>query len=273
VIAAAALQSDSGLSRAEARVLLAFVLRKPIEALIARPQQAVADVAATQFARLAARRRLGEPIAYLVGAKEFYGRTFAVAPAVLIPRPETERLVELALDRVRRMSAPRVLDLGTGSGCIAITLALECHAARVVAVERSADALAVARRNAQCLGAAVEFVGSDWYANVEGIFDLIVANPPYVAAGDVHLPALHHEPPGALAAGPDGLADLRRIIAGGSAHLRPGGWLAVEHGHDQGLAVRDLFAAAAFVDIETHRDAAGIDRVCIGTRPGCVATG
>lgn len=264
---AGALLAGSGLARAEARRLLACALDVPIEALIAHPEQGVDAAAAARFTQLAARRRAGEPIAYLVGRREFYGRPFAVAPGVLIPRPETELLVELAVVQLRALPAPRVLDLGTGSGCIAITLALECRAAQVVAAERSAAALAVARRNAQALGASVEFVASDWYEAVAGDFEVIVANPPYVADGDPHLPDLRHEPRAALVAGADGLAELRRIVAGAPARLRAGGWLAVEHGHDQGAAVRTLFADAGFVAIETHRDAAGIERVCSGRHP------
>ena len=265
---AAALLADSGLSRAEARLLLASVLAVPIESLIAHPEQTIEDEVAARFAHLAERRAQDEPIAYLVGAKEFFGRPFAVSPAVLIPRPETESLVQLALNRLLRLPAPTVLDLGTGSGCIAITLALECPAATVVAVDRSAEALAIAGANAQRLGANVDFAASDWYANVDGVFDVIVANPPYVAAGDAHLPALRHEPQFALVAGADGLADLRRIIAGAPAYLRPGGWLAVEHGYEQAAAVRELFARSELGEIVSYRDSAGIERVCAASASG-----
>ena len=263
----AELLASAALPRTEARLLLASVLGVPIESLIARPQQPVDSATAARFATLAARRARGEPVAYLLGEKEFYGRRFAVSPAVLVPRPETELLVELALPRLRLRPAPNVLDLGTGSGCIAITLALECPGATVVAVDRSADALAVARANARRLGATVEFLPGDWFEAVGGRFDLIVANPPYVAAADPHLAGLLHEPQHALSAGADGLADLRRIVGGAPAHLKLGGTLAVEHGHDQGAAVRALFARAGFAGIETHRDLAGIERVCTGTLP------
>lgn len=257
----------SALPRAEARLLLAAALGKPVESLLARPEQAVEEDAAARFAAMARRRAQGEPVAYLLGEKEFYGRRFAVSPAVLVPRPETELLVELALRRLRSQPAPRVLDLGTGSGCIAVTLALECAAATVVAVDRCADALALASANAQRLGARVEFVQGDWYELVGGRFDLIVANPPYVAAADPHLDGLQHEPRRALVAGPDGLADLRRIVAGAPGRLNSGGTLAVEHGYDQGAIVRGLFARAGFAGIETHRDLAGIERVCTGMMP------
>jgi len=261
------LLAESPLPRAEARLLLAVVLEVPVETLIARPERAVDDAAAARFATLAARRAQGEPVAYLLGRKEFFGRRFAVSPAVLVPRPETELLVELALERLRTRPQARVLDLGTGSGCLAVTLALECPQAAVVAVDRAADALAVARSNAQRLGARVEFASGDWYAAVGGRFDLIVANPPYVAAADPHLAELRHEPQHALVAGDDGLADLRRIVGGAPAHLTGGGWLAVEHGHDQGASVRELFARAGFTAVETHRDLAGIERVCSATMP------
>jgi len=253
------------LPRTEARLLLAAVLGVPVEALIAWPERIVDDEGAARFAHLAARRAQGEPVAYLLGEKEFHGRRFEVTPAVLVPRPETELLVELALSCLRDRRAPRVLDLGTGSGCVAVTLALECPAATVLAVERSADALAVARRNAQRHGARIGFLLGDWYANVSGRFDAIVANPPYVPAADPHLHALRHEPHCALVAGPDGLADLRRVVAGAPAHLGAGGSLAVEHGHDQGDSVRRLFAQGGFIEVETHCDLAGIERVCAGT--------
>lgn len=262
--AAARLLAESGLSRLEARSLLAAVLGVPIERLIGHPEQPVGAAAVQRFAALAARRLAGEPLAYLLGEKEFYGRRFAVSPAVLVPRPETELLVQLALDRLRSRPAARVLDLGTGSGCIAITLALESPPARVLAVDRSATALAVAAANARRLGAAVEFLRSDWFDAVTGRFDLIVSNPPYVAAADPHLPALRHEPRQALVAGADGLDDLRRIVAAAPAHLQAGGWLIVEHGHDQAADVRALYAQAGFVEIETACDLAGVPRVCSG---------
>lgn len=259
---AAALLEGSGLSRLEARRLLSHVLGVPIETLVAHPEHQVDGQAAARFRELVARRAQGEPIAYLVGEKEFYGRLFKVTPVVLIPRPETELLVQLALDRLRPLRAPRVLDLGAGSGCIAITLALECPGAEVVAVDRSSEALAVALENVERLGARIECLHSDWFEEVSGRFDVIVANPPYVAAGDSHLHALRHEPERALVAGDDGLTELRRIIAAAAAHLHADGWIGVEHGHDQGEAVRELFLRAGFTAIETHRDGAGIERVC-----------
>lgn len=262
---AAALLAASTLPHREARRLLAAVLAAPIESLIAHPQRAVDEGAAARFADLVARRLQGEPMAFLLGEKEFYGRRFAVTPAVLVPRPETELLVQLALARLKNLQAPRVLDLGTGSGCIAVTLALERRDAAIFAVDRSAAALAVARGNAQRLGARVDFLPGDWYSDAGGRYDMIVANPPYVAATDPHLGSLQYEPQHALVAGIEGLDDLRQIAAGAPAHLYPGGWLAVEHGHDQGVRVRELFARAGFVDIESHRDLAGLERVCAGS--------
>jgi len=265
VTTAAALLAASPLPRTEARRLLAVALGTTVEHLTARPEQPVVAEAAARFAALAGRRLAGEPVAYLLGTKEFYGRNFEVTPAVLVPRPETELLIDAALARLRNRATAQILDLGTGSGCIAITLALECPSARVVAIDRSAAALDVARRNAIELGAAVEFVPGNWYGSLARKFDLIVANPPYVAEADPHLQALRHEPRQALASGADGLDDLRQIIAGAPAHLRSGGWLGVEHGFDQGAAVRQLFAQAGFEAVSTLRDLAGLERVCCGT--------
>jgi release factor glutamine methyltransferase len=265
----AALLAGSGLPASEARALLALLLQRPREYLLAHPEIAVDAALGVRFDALAGARRDGVPLAYLLGEREFYGRSFSVTPAVLVPRPETELLVECALECLSGTSAatgmaPRVLDLGTGSGCIAISLALERPAAQVVAVDRSSAALDVARHNANALGARVEFLLGDWYAAVTGQFDLIVANPPYVAPGDPHLHALRHEPSAALVAADAGLADLRSIVTGAVRHLAPGGWLAVEHGHDQAAAVRELFAAQGFEDIASVRDLQGIERVVRG---------
>lgn len=260
------LLAQSNLPLREARSLLAHVLDTRREALIAHPERIVADNLCAAFEALAARRAGGAPMAYLLGVQEFYGREFEVNPAVLVPRPETELLVDATLAAVRAARAPHLLDLGTGSGCLAITLALERPDAVVTAVDRSAAALAVARRNADRLGARVAFVESDWYARVEARFDAIVANPPYVAAGDPHLPALRDEPLQALTDHADGLDHLRTIVAGAPEHLRTDGVLLVEHGFDQGSAVRALFDAARFVDVTMLRDAAGLERVCRGRR-------
>lgn len=260
-----ALLAGSGLPLLEARALLARCLDVPRERLVAHPEAAVAAAPAAAFTQAARRRATGEPLAYLLGEKEFYGRSFAVTPDVLVPRPETELLVDLGLARMRRTPRPRVLDLGTGSGCIAVTLALERPDARVTATDASTAALAVARRNAERLGAAVEVRRGDWYGAVaaDARFDLIVANPPYVAPDDPHLDALRHEPLTALTDGRDGLACLATIVAGARAHLARAGWLLVEHGFDQSTAVQALFRAAELVP-QSQPDAAGHLRVAFG---------
>ena len=249
----------------EARLLLLHVAAVTAAELAAHPERELAAGRLPEYMALLSRRLAGEPIAYLLGRREFYGRDFSVSPAVLIPRPETELLVELGRAILADRRPARVLDLGTGSGCLAITLALE-SGAEVIAADISAAALAVARGNAERLGAQVDFRLSDWFTAIDGDFDLIVANPPYIAEGDSHLTQgdLRFEPPAALASGSDGLAALRVIIAGARRFLRPEGRLLMEHGYDQGEAVAVLLAAAGFSDIEQHRDLAGIVRVSGG---------
>lgn len=223
-----------------------------------------------RFDELLARREAGEPLAYLVGSAFFHGLEFAVSPAVLIPRPDTEVLVEQALARARRLTSPRLLDLGTGSGIVAIVLARLCPSAVLTAVDVSAPALAVARANAARHDAPVRFLEGDWYAPLgDERFDLIVSNPPYVAAGDPHLRqnGLPFEPRDALTdglAGGDGLACIRIIIAGAHRHLSPGGELLIEHGYDQAVQVRELLDAAGFSDVGSWRDGAAIERVSGG---------
>ncbi len=260
------LLAASGLRRTEARALLASVLEQRREMLIAFDERSVSAADAGRFERLASRRRASEPLAYVLSEQEFYGRAFVVTPDVLIPRPETELLVEVVLQRMRDTDRPRLLDLGTGSGNIAITLACERPDAQILAVDVSETALKLAQLNAERLGARVEFALGGWFDAVAGEFDAIVANPPYVADGDPHLEELRHEPPEALRAGADGLSCLRPIIAGAPAHLAQGGWLMVEHGHDQATAVRDLFGAAGLTSIASARDLAGIERVTVGTK-------
>lgn len=261
------LLAGSGLPVAEARALLAHGLGVPRERLVAYPESPVDADRVAAFRAAAQRRAAGEPLAYLLGQKEFFGRDFAVTPDVLVPRPETELLVEIALGRLRLAARPRALDLGTGSGCIAVTLALEHPGARVTATDASDAALAVARRNAGRLGAEVEFRRGDWYDAVaaDARFDLIVANPPYVAPGDPHLEALRHEPEQALTDGRDGLACLEAIVAGAPSHLADDGWLAVEHGFDQSAAVQGLFRRAGLRP-QSRADLAGHLRVTFGTR-------
>jgi release factor glutamine methyltransferase len=213
---------------------------------------------------LLARRARGEPIAYLVGTKGFWSLELEVTSGVLIPRPETELVVELALARLG--DTDRVLDLGTGSGAIALAIAKERPRCRVTASDVSATALDIARHNAARLSLDARFIESDWFSAIEGRFDVIVCNPPYVAADDPHLGALVYEPRGALVAGHDGLGALRRVIADAPQHLVESGALIVEHGSTQGTAVRELFARAGFVAIATHRDLAGHERVTAGRR-------
>ncbi len=256
----AQLMAGSGLPTFEARALLAAVLALRREQLVARPELPVAAAQAARFTELVRRRIDGEPLAYLLGEREFYGRAFKVSPAVLVPRPETELLVEHALRWLRDRKAPRVLDLGCGSGCIAISIALERPDAQVVGVDRSAGALAMARANALALRAHVRWLESDWFSAVSDVFDLVVSNPPYIAAADPHLRALTHEPRDALTDGGDGLACLRSIVAGTPARLEQGGALLLEHGYDQGEAVRGLLAARGFDEVTTLTDLGGRDR-------------
>lgn len=265
----------SQLPRAEARRLLASLTGQPLTWFMAHGDDPANPDTAARFHTLAERRRAGEPLAYLLGQQEFYGRPFAVSPAVLIPRADTETLVETALEqllllRQQRRAVPlSLLELGTGSGIIAITLALEAPDTEVHAVERSPDALAMAQQNAKALGAhRIHWHAGSWWQALAcpRRFDLIVSNPPYIAANDHHLQQgdLRFEPPQALAAGPDGLDDLRIIIGGAPAHLSPGGWLLLEHGYDQETPVQALLRDAGFAEVFTRRDLAGQPRVSGG---------
>lgn len=269
-VAGALSEARRRLPASEARMLLQQVLGWSAARLAAHPEHALSAGEVAVYDQLVARRSGGEPMAYLSGYREFYGRDFQVSPAVLIPRPETELLVEVALRKCAARAAPQVLDLGTGSGCLAVTLALEIPSATVTAVDLSPAALAVASGNGLRLGARVEFLESDWLAAVSGRYDLIVGNPPYVAEGDPHLVQgdLRHEPPLALACGPDGLAAIRRIVADAPRYLEPGGWLFLEHGYDQAPTVAELLVAAGFATVEQYRDLAGILRVS----GGCLTT-
>ena len=307
----------SQLPRAEARRLLASLTGQPLTWFMAHGDDPADPDIAARFHTLAERRRAGEPLAYLLGQQEFYGRPFAVSPAVLIPRADTETLVETALEQLLLLRQQRrtvdvpgaeapalvsppaqthacqgqsradaqaphsntssrpahqplsLLELGTGSGIIAITLALEAPDTEVHAVERSPEALAVAQQNANTLGAhRIHWHAGSWWQALAcpRRFDLIVSNPPYIAANDHHLQQgdLRFEPPQALAAGPDGLDDLRILIGGAPAHLNPGGWLLLEHGYDQEAPVQALLRDAGFADVFTRRDLAGQPRVSGG---------
>ena len=261
----------SGLVPLDAQVLLAHAIGHDRTWLAAHAGEALPRAGADSFFALAKRRRDGEPVAYLTGVREFWGLALAVSPAVLIPRPETETLVELALARLPDDRDIAVLDLGTGSGAIALAIAHERPRATVIATDASADAAAVARANAQRLGLTnVEVRHGDWFAGLPNTrFDLIAANPPYVAAADPHLGEgdVRFEPRAALTPGDDGLAALRTIGGGARSYLARGGTLVVEHGYDQSAAVRALFAAAGFTDIVAARDLAGIPRVVAGIAP------
>jgi release factor glutamine methyltransferase len=258
------LVSASTLPTLEARALLAHQLGVARERLVTRPEQRVAPADMHGFAQLVERRKRGEPLAYLLGEKEFYGRMFAVSPAVLIPRPETELLVEIVL-ALGLSNEAHVVDLGTGSGCIGITLALEHAAWRITVTDMSQQAIGVARGNAEKWQAQnVTFRHGSWFSAVPGQrFDLIVSNPPYIAVGDPHLDTLPFEPMPALVAEGNGLACLQMIIEGAPSHLVPGGFLVLEHGHDQADAVRDLFATRGWCNLRTQADLAGIERVTL----------
>ena len=265
-----------GLDRLDAQLLLLHAIGRPDSDrawLLAHDGDPLAEPAADVFRLLSQRRAAGEPLAYIVGYKEFFGLRFGVDARVLVPRPDTETLVQWALEVAEKTAAEsvRVLDLGTGSGAIAVaiavTLAKNCqpaaHAATVHAVDASAAALAVAAGNARALQADVQFIESHWFEKVSGHYHVILSNPPYIASADPHLGALLHEPPEALTAGPDGLDDLRQIIAQAPAHLLPSAWLLLEHGYDQADTVRALLAQRGFVQVQSRQDLAGIAR-CSG---------
>lgn len=261
------------LPTSEARLLLGHVLQKPLAWLLAHDDEVLDEARLSAFKTLVTRRAAGEPVAYLLGYREFFGREFLTTPATLIPRPETELLVERVIEKVGagetaiKHKSRRILDLGTGTGCIAITLALECPGVLVCAIDASKAALDVAQANAQRLNANVRFLHSDWFAAVGGEkFDLIVGNPPYIAAEDAHLLQgdLRFEPLAALASGANGLDAIRHIIATAPAYLNSAGELWLEHGYDQAEAVRELLDSAGFLHIEQHCDLAGIVRVSGG---------
>ncbi len=259
--------------RLDARLLMQHLLGITHAQFLADPDRKLGGEEVEAFMTLVLRRERGEPVAYLLGEKDFYSRAFKVTADVLIPRPDTELIVTLALKRLKTLAWPRVLDLGTGSGAIAVTIACEHPEAAVVAVDVSPAALAVARENAERLGGKVGFIESDWFAALgDERFDLIVANPPYVAARDPHLlqDGLPFEPNLALTDGADGLSCIRRIVAAAPAHLQPGGQLLIEHGYDQAEAVRALLAAGPYAEISTWQDLSGNDRV---TGACCTDTG
>jgi len=267
-----------GLERLDAQLLLLHALGKPGDArawLLAHDTDVLPAQAAEDFRAMCLRRTAGEPVAYIVGQKEFFGLALKVDARVLVPRPDTETLVEWALERLQAPGlppVPTVLDLGTGSGAIALAIAHSLQAAgregKVSAVDASADALEVARGNAARLALGLEFIQSNWLEKVSGHFHLIVSNPPYIASSDHHLEALAYEPLAALASGTDGLDDIREIIKQAPGHLLPSGWLLLEHGYDQAEAVCALLDQAGFAQVQSRLDLAGIARCSGGLWPG-----
>jgi release factor glutamine methyltransferase len=265
----------TGVDRLDAQLLLGRLLQQPRAWLIAHDDHALEPALAQDFMAQLAERARGVPLAYLLGEREFHGLMLRVTPDVLVPRPDTELLVDWALEllAVLEHGAPAaehnapttVADLGTGSGAIALALKHARPSALVCAVERSPAALAVAHANGQRLGLPVQWLQGDWFAPLaDRRFDLIVSNPPYIDGADAHLAALHAEPIAALTPGPDGLAALRVLARDAPPHLQSGGWLVLEHGHDQGAAVRSLLQAAGLERVQTRRDLGGQERCTAG---------
>jgi release factor glutamine methyltransferase len=267
---ALALARTAGLDRLDAQLLLAHVVARPRPWVLAHDDAMLDGAQASAFGALIDRRAAGEPLAYIVGTKEFHGLSLYVDARVLVPRPETETLVDWAVELLRgplaALLVPAVIDLGTGSGAIAIAVKHAAPHAQMTAVDASAEALEVAVQNARSLSLPIACLHGDWWGAVPGErYDLALANPPYVAEGDAHLDALQHEPRLALTSGRDGLDAIRRIVDGAVRHIAPGGWLLVEHGHDQAAAVQDLLTAAGWADVASRADLAGIAR-CTGGR-------
>ena len=257
-----------GVDRLDTLMLLADILARSRTWLLAHDDAELSTEQASHLRVRLARRALGEPLAYLLGEKEFHGLMLKVDSNVLVPRPDTEVLVDWALALLAGMERPIVADLGTGSGAIALAVKHARPLATVAATDVSAAALGVARANAQRLALDIEFIeGSWWQAVPQRRFQLVLSNPPYIAGGDVHLAALTHEPALALTPGGDGLGALRSIVAGAAAHLEPGGWLLLEHGFDQAAAVQALLRERGFGGVQTRRDIAGLPRCSGGHRP------
>lgn len=271
VAQALAAARTAGVERLDAHLLLARVLDRPRTWLLAHDDAVLGADEAAAFNHDLARRSDGEPLAYIVGTKEFHGLWLMVDPRVLVPRPDTELLVDWAIDRLAAIGPSvrpvQVLDLGTGSGAVALAIKAACPDTDVLATDVSAAALQVATLNAMRLGLAVDFIAGSWWRAVaiDLRFDVVVSNPPYIAAQDDHLPALRHEPLQALTPGGDGLASLREIVADAGPRLRPGGWLLLEHGHDQAEAVRGMLNAQGYREVQTRVDIAGRPR-CTGGR-------
>jgi release factor glutamine methyltransferase len=273
VRAALAAARAQGVDRLDAQVLLSHHLQCAREWLIAHDDALVPAARAAAFAADAVRRADGVPLAYLTGKREFHGLELRITPDVLDPRPDTETLVDWALallgGELAPVAAPRVADLGTGSGAVALALKHGCPRARVLATDTSAEALELAHANALRLGLQVDFAQGDWWLAVAASapLHLVVSNPPYIREHDPHLAALRHEPRRALTSGADGLDAIRVIIAGAAGHLAPHGWLLLEHGHDQAAAVRGLLAAHGYEALGQRHDLAGHLRCSGGRRP------
>ena len=261
-----------GLARLDAQWLLLALLDRPAQDrawLLAHDEQTLPAPAAERWPGLIAQRSQGVPLAYLTGRKTFYDLDLQVDARVLDPRADTDTLVDWAVERVRELTSAAVLDLGTGSGAVALAIAHQCPQAQVSASDISADALAVAQANAQRLGLRVQFALGNWFTPWTGQrFDLIASNPPYVAEADPHWPGLRHEPRLALVAGPDGLDALRSLVSHASDHLHPGGWLLLEHGHNQADAVQSLLRAQGWQQVQSRLDEAGIRRCTGACTPG-----
>lgn len=258
-----------GLDRLDAQLLLLHALAKPNAErawLLAHDADELPETVADVFRSVSLRRAAGEPLAYIVGYKEFFGLRFSVDARVLVPRPDTETLVQWALDILKNVASPAVLDLGTGSGAVAIAVA-HSLACKVTATDFSEDALAIASQNARQLGVDVQFVHSYWFEKVSGHYHVIASNPPYIARADPHLAALAHEPLSALAAGNDGLSDIRQIVQRAPRHLLSGGWLLLEHGYEQASAVCELLSQHGFRQVQSRIDLAGIARCSGGQWP------
>ena len=260
-----------GLARVDAQLLLMWSLgRNPHDRawLIAHDDEPLPEAAAARWAKALQRRLDGEPVAYILGEQAFFGLNLRVGPGVLVPRPDTETLVQWALDLTPDQASVRCWDVGTGSGAIALALCRERPRWSITASDLSEEALRVAQDNAERLGFDVRWAQGPWLAAVPNeLFDLIVSNPPYIAEGDPHLRALHHEPLSALTAGADGLDDLRTLITQAPDRLSAGGWLLLEHGHDQAPAVRSLLSQAGFTQVNSRKDLAGIERCSGGHWP------
>ena len=259
-----------GLERLDAQLLLLHALgRQPQERawLLAHDLDALAATQQAAFDHAVHRRSVGDPLAYITGYKAFYGLNLSVDPRVLVPRPDTETLVDWALALLHGRSATRVIDLGTGSGAIALALKHARPDLAVSAVDYSHDALAVAQAKAERLKLHVRFNQGSWLSDIPGRFDLLAANPPYIVEGDPHLPALAHEPLQALTSGPDGLDDIRLIVTQAPAHMMDGAWLLLEHGYDQAQAVRTLLTQAGLEQVQSRQDLNGIERCSGGRMP------